>query len=511
MRIVTSAQMKEIERNSLHYALSYERLMENAGAAAAAAIRRAEQVEGKFVTLFCGRGNNGGDGFVVARKLCEAGANVAVVLTDGEPRTDEAAAMFRLIAVMEIAVVEYGDDPAYLTERLAETDILVDAIYGTGFHGALDERHRDICRLINGVGVPTYALDIPSGVTADTGWADACAVRADATIVFDSDKPATVMPRAAAFCGEVVLADIGIPDEARAGIEENYRLADREFTFSVLKKRARDTHKGSYGKLLNVAGSQQYMGAALLSTLAAMRSGAGYVTLCSTKEVCRAALPGLPEAVMLPLRQNPDGSISFQDIDRILEAAGRSTAVLAGNGLGAGDDACRIVYELVQKCEKPLILDADGINALSRNIDILKRASCPVVLTPHRMELSRLTTLPLEQLEQGALAAGFAFAQEYGVTLILKDAYTHTVTPEGVVYINTSGNAGLAKAGSGDVLAGVVGALAAQGYPPEAAAACGAWLHGRAGDYAAADCSQYGMLPRDVIGSLTRVFADEGY
>ncbi|WP_101550066.1 MULTISPECIES: NAD(P)H-hydrate dehydratase [Anaerotruncus] len=508
MRILTSEQMKTVERNSLNYSMSCERLMENAGSAAAAAIRRAADVEGRYVTIFCGRGNNGGDGFVAARRLSEAGANVAVVLTDGDPKTPEAAEMLRRIGVMDIAVVGYGDDPEYLTERLASTDLLVDAIYGTGFHGELDGRHRDVCRLINGVGVRVFALDIPSGVNADTGEADPCAVRAGMTVVFDSDKPATAMPAAAEYCGEVVVADIGIPPEAHEGVEPLFTLVDRGWVFDRLPRRRRDTHKGDYGKLLNVAGSQRYMGAAVLSTLAAMRSGAGYVTLASTKEVCRTVLPMLPEAVLLPLAQNPDGSLSYKAMDALLEAAERSTAVLVGNGLGTGPDACRIVYELVRRVSRPLVIDADGINALARNIDILKDKKAEVILTPHLMELSRLTTLPLEQLKPDPLTAGKAFAQEYGVTVVLKGAHTLTAAPGERVWINTTGNAGLAKAGSGDVLAGLVGALAAQGRSPEEAAACGVWLHGMAGDYAAGEFSQYAMLARDVIDALPRVFAD---
>lgn len=508
MLIVTSQQMKTIEANALNYSLSYERLMENAGSAAAAVIRRTMEVDGRFATIFCGRGNNGGDGFVVARKLCEAGANVAVVLTDGEPRTEEAKAMLRLIGVMEVAVVEYGDDPQYLAERLAETDLLVDAVYGTGFHGELDERHRDICRLINGVEVETFALDIPSGVSANSGFADACAVRADVTIVFDSDKPASVMPCAQKYCGKVVVADIGIPPEAHADIISNYTLVDGGFVFDRLPMRMRESHKGDYGRLLNIAGSQKYMGAATLSSLAALRAGAGYVTLASTKEVCRTTLPMLLEAVMLPLRQTPDGSISAQSIDEILAAVPKSDAVLIGNGIGTGEDACRIVYEVIRAAKCPLIIDADGINVVSRNIDILKEANCKIVLTPHIGELSRLTTLPIPQLKQDITGCGLNFVKEYGVTVVLKDAYTCTVTAAGHVYINTTGNAGLARAGSGDVLAGLIGAFAAQGREPELAAACGVWLHGMAGDYAAEEFSQYGMLPRDVIDMLPRVFCD---
>ena len=180
----------------------------------------------------------------MARRLHEAGANVAVVLTDGQPRTEQAQAMFSILSGMEIAVVEFEADPVYLAERLAETDLLVDAIYGTGFYGELDEKHRDICRLMNGVGVQTVSLDIPTGVAADTGAADDFAVCADVTIVFDSDKPATVLPGAAAWCGEVVVVDIGIPPKAREGIEPLYTVVDEEFVFGILLPRRRETHKG---------------------------------------------------------------------------------------------------------------------------------------------------------------------------------------------------------------------------------------------------------------------------
>ena len=511
MRILTCSQMKQAEKNAWAGSLSYVQMMENAGAAAAQAIREKLPGQGARAVLFCGRGNNGGDGLVAARLLCQAGWGVSVVLTDGVPRTPDAQVMYEKLAGLPVEVVPYGEDPEWLARQLAQANLLVDAIYGTGFHGELDGRHRDICRLINGVDVLTCALDIPSGVTADTGWADPQAVQADFTVVFDSHKPATVMPRAARWCGQVLVREIGIPEEAHRGLESGYRLTDRAAVFSVLKKRVRESHKGSYGKLLVVAGSQRYMGAAMLATLAAMRTGAGYVTLASTKEVCRTVLPSLPEAVMLPLRQNPDGSISADSREEILQAAERSTAVLVGNGMGQGDDVCRIVYELVTHVRVPLVIDADGINALARNIDILKRGNCPVVLTPHRMELSRLTTLPVEELAQQDIQAGRRLAEEYGCTVVLKDAYTHTVTPKGEVWINTSGNAGLAKAGSGDLLAGMIGSLAAQGYPPEQAAACGVWLHGRAADYAAAQRSQFGMLPRDVLDGLTQLLAEEGY
>lgn len=506
MRIVTSEQMKKIEQNAVSCGLSMKQLMENAGSAAAMTIRREYKVEDRYVTIFCGRGNNGGDGFVVARRLCQAGANVAVILTDGAPRTEQAKVMFEMIRMMDIAISEYGVDPHYLAERLSKTDLLVDGIYGTGFHGELDDRHKDICRLLNEINVNTISLDVPSGVTCNTGYADNGAVRANLTVTFDSAKPACVFPASVEYCGKVVVADIGIPEEAHSDIISIYKMVDQTFVFDHLPKRRRRTHKGDYGKLLNVAGSQSYMGAAILSSLAGMRTGAGYVTLASTADVCRTALPQLLECVMMPLQASETGAISSDSMPDILSAANHSTAVLAGNGLGVSEDACQIVYDLIREVKCPLILDADGINVLSKNIDILKQAGGPVVLTPHLMELSRLTGASIEQLKRDAVSVGRAFAEEYGITLVIKDAYTHTACANGQILINTTGNAGLAKAGSGDVLAGIIGALAAQGFSPESAAACGVWLHGAAGDLAACDYSQYGMLARDVIQKLPAVF-----
>lgn len=504
--IVTAGQMRQIENNALEYALSMERLMENAGSAAAAAIRRTVEVGGKYVTIFCGRGNNGGDGFVVARQLFTNGANVAVVLTDGEPATAQAKTMYEWLQNMDIPVVQYGSEMEYLTGRLAETDLLVDAVYGTGFHGALDARHRDICRLINGVDAPTVSLDIPSGVNADTGLADPDAVCADYTVMFDSLKPAGILPRAAKRCGELILADIGIPPEAHAGVEEQYTLVDEAFLCATLPKRARESHKGSYGKLLNVAGCRSYTGAAVLSSLAAMRSGAGYVILASTKEVCRTAQPSLLETVMLPLTQTVHGGISADALPELLETLKTADALLIGNGLGVSPDSVRILETLLTNASCPVVVDADGINLLAQNIDILKRTKAPVILTPHPGELARLTGVPVEQLKTDPLAAGVEFVRAHHVTLVLKDAYTLTVSAGGHVYVNTTGNAGLAKAGTGDVLAGVIGALAAQGRTPEHAAACGVYLHGLAGDRAAAVHSQYAMLARDVIDALGGAF-----
>lgn len=506
--IVTSQQMKQIELAACESGLTMERLMENAGSAAARAICRLADVEGQCVTIFCGKGNNGGDGYVVARLLMQSGADVVIVRTDGEPSTPQASAMLERLKPMEIPILDFGQDMAFLTQRLSATSILVDAIYGTGFHGGMDDAHRQICRLMCGVGARIFSLDIPSGLNANTGAADEYAIRAEATLVFDCHKPATVMPKAAAFCGSAVLCDIGIPPQAHDGVSELYTLMDAAHVFGQIPARRRETHKGDYGRLLNVAGCAAYMGAAALSTMAALRTGAGYVTLASTKDCCAAAFSSAMEAVMKPLAAVPDGFLSRENIPALLETLKTSSALLIGNGLGCCDDTLEILKAMLKAAKCPVIIDADGINLIAPHIDILREVSCPVILTPHPREFSRLCAALPEQKCAGALQTGLAFAAAYHVTLVLKDAHTHTVTADGHVYINTTGNAGMAKAGSGDVLAGIIASLAAQGLEPDAAASCGVWLHGCAGDSAAEIFSQAGMLARDIVSSLPHVFLE---
>lgn len=510
MLIVSANQMSFIEENAQRDGLTIQRMMENAGSAAAEFIRNRVEVNGRYVTVFSGNGNNGGDGFVCARKLYEAGADVAVILTDGAPKNAHAKQMLSLLSPMNISVSSFGEDPEFLTDRLAATDYLVDAVYGTGFHGELDEKHQAICRLINGIGVKTFSLDIPTGLTCDTGYTCQHTVRADYTIVFDSMKPATVFPACSEYCGETTLVDIGIPEHAREDILSNYELVDAGFVFGHLKKRERNSHKGTYGKLLNVAGSQPYMGAAALSTLAALRTGVGYATLASTKEVCRSSLSMIPEAVMLPLNQNAVGGISASSFAYIKSALSVSTAVLVGNGVGKAPETDQIIYSVIRAANCPTIIDADGINAVAENINILGETNTDIILTPHLMEFSRLSGHSIEEIQKNPTKLALEFAAQHNVILVLKGAYTYTITPAGKTYINTTGNAGLAKAGSGDVLAGIIGALAAQGHPPEIAASCGAWLHGAAGDLAALKSSQYGMLIREVIEQLGNVFLAHG-
>jgi len=592
MEIVTRSQMKQIEQNALAYDLTFHRLMENAGSAAAAFIRRTFAVAGLNCMVFCGSGNNAGDGMVVARKLTEDGANMVIVLLDGTPGSEESAAMYNTAMMMQIPMVDFSTQHQKVMDFLSQTDIIVDAICGTGFTGGLREIHRGACRAVNEAIAAVVSLDIPTGVECDSGAADPDAVRADFTIAFDRAKPAHVLAASAQLCGVVETVDIGIPTEAHAGIPtweqpapayesaapESFvfqaepeplpaveggltfvvpeepapappapespipaapagaaspfspespffeaepaapapaaasgEIFDLGRVFGLLLPRPQNSHKGTFGRLLNISGSQNYTGAAALSSMAALRCGAGLVTLASTGEVCAAAGGHIPEATFLPLAKSAVGGIDFEGSMPILAPRlGAADAVLLGCGLGNTTHTAQLLAFVLQAATCPVVVDADGINALAQNIYVLQKASAPVVLTPHLGEMARLSGLSIQEISADRQGAALRFAQEHGVVLVLKGPGTLVASPDGRLAENTTGNPGLAKGGSGDVLAGMIGALLAQGIPPREAAACGVFLHGLAGDRCAARRSQYAMLPHELLEDLAEIFLENG-
>jgi len=511
MRVLTGAQMKQVEENSLAFDLTYHRLMENAGGAAAAFIRRTFAVTGLKALVFCARGNNGGDGMVVARKLAEAGAFVAVVLLDGTPQSPEAGAMYSTIRMMDVPIYDFTVDNAQVMELVEETDIIVDAICGTGFHGELRDAHRGACMAINTAIAAVISLDIPTGVTCDTAEADPDAVRADFTLAFDSRKPAHILPAAFPFCGQVEVLDIGIPPEAHRGVLPLFGMMETAHVFQELLPRPADSNKGDFGRVLNIAGCASYRGAAVLSTLAALRCGAGLVTLASIEEVCAAVACHAPEATLLPLARSAVGGIDFEGSTAALTGElARADSVVLGCGLGNSTHTARLLEHVLENAACPVIVDADGINALAGNIHVLQKASTAVILTPHPGEMARLCGVTTKEIAQDRQGYAMRFAREHKVTLVLKGAGTLTASPEGGLLLNQTGNPGLAKGGSGDVLAGMIGALLAQGLSPSRAAACAVHLHGLAADKTAARRSQYAMLPSELLEELCGVFLEQG-
>lgn len=509
MRVVTAAQMKQIEEKSLAYDLTYQRLMENAGCAAAAFIRRTFSLAELNCMIFCARGNNGGDGYVVARKLAEEGANIVIVQLDGPPVTDCAAVMYNTARLMELPILSFEADREKVLRFLEQTDIIVDAICGTGFKGALREAHRDACRAINNAIAAVISLDIPTGAECDNGAADPDAVRADFTIAFDSLKPVHVLPAAEPFCGKVEVVDIGIPAAAHEGIAAHFGETGTERVFQLLKPRAKDSHKGMFGKVLCIAGSSHYRGAAVLACTAALRAGAGLVCLASVEEACAATVTHLPEATLLPLPKSAAGGIDADAAAPLLESqlAG-AQSVLFGCGLGNTMHTLRLLEYVLAKARCPVVIDADGINALAQNIHVLQSAEAPVLITPHPGEMARLCGCGAQEISADRQGVATRFATEHGVTLVLKGSGTVIAAPDGGLLLCPTGNPGLAKGGSGDILAGMLAAFLAQGLAPADASHCAVHLHGLAADYTAARRSQYGMLPSELLDDLAMIFLE---
>ncbi len=604
MRVVTSAQMRQIEDNSLRHSLSAHRLMENAGSAAASFVRRAFKIADRNCIIFCSKGNNGGDGLVVARKLTESDVNVVVTLLDGKPDSDEAMDMYRQLEAMGVPLMDFAETADKLRSWLSQADLVIDAICGTGFKGELRENHRRACELINSCAAAVVALDIPTGLECDSGRVARGAVRADFTLVFDCLKPAHVLNASKEHCGTIEVLDIGIPEEAHRGIRyETYgpelsreveevtrvrapvsadagarpvtaeqraplavepdtpaapaseaaQAAEKNFetamavelekpasvavavpakappaqlpvvkpaavermtltrAFELLPVRATASHKGDHGKLVNVAGSAQYRGAAILSTLAALRCGTGLVTLCATEPVCAAAVLRTPEACFVPMAHNDigtiDGTLPLTSLTEVLE---RATAVVFGCGLGNNLHTSRLLEHVLKNAACPLVLDADGINALAGNIHVLKEAKGPVVLTPHPGEMARLLGVSPEQVQADRGSAALGFAAKHNVTVVLKGHGSVIASPDGGMFLNETGNPGLAKGGSGDVLAGIIGAFLAQGLEPKFAAAVGVFLHGTAADRTAKRVSMTAMLPGEILDDLARLFVERG-
>lgn len=502
MKVLSVAQMKSVERNAVNLGVSYIELMENAGTGCAEKIVRKYFVINKSVVILCGNGNNGGDGLVIARKLHEKGANVTVILCQSFPATKESSHMYQMLEHLDVDILDSESDYSLSMFKIKQADYLIDTVFGTGFHGALEGRTKQLIERANHSFGKRISVDIPSGICGDTGASEGSYFNAELTLVLGAYKKAHMLEESADKCGELDLVDIGIPNEAFSGMDLEVTDLSLEMIKKLLPERNPDSHKGDYGKLLNIAGSVGMGGAALMCTKAALRCGAGIVTLATPRSVVQGCFSQIMEAVTLPLRESEKGTIGDKNIDLLEERIKASTACVIGCGLGQGDDISKTVHELVRWSKTPLILDADGINAMASDINIVQTAKCEMVLTPHPGEMARLTGQSIAQIESNRVKTAHDFAKEYQVIVVLKGHETIIATPEGELYRNTTGNAGMAKGGSGDVLSGMIGSFAAQKIPLKDAVLAAVYLHGMAGDRCAEKYSQYGMKAGDIIDEI---------
>ena len=509
MKVLTYEQIGSIEKNAAAKGLEYLRMMENAGSAAAKRIVDSYPVSGAKVTVMCGKGNNGGDGFVVARKLHDAGADVTLILTEGLPQTEAAKQMYSR-AYTKVKTILKDTDPKSLLEKvIVAAELVVDAVHGIGFHGVLSEEITGLFEVVNQSRAVRIAIDLPSGIECDSGAVSEGCFIADYTLSFIALKPAHVLSPSQKLCGIVETLSIGIPQDVLDGETAQMYVPDGDFVKAQFTPRETGGNKGTYGRPLLVCGSTGMAGAAKLSALGALRSGAGVVRLAIPSCIYLGALAAsLVEPVFALLPSSEDGGISREACPAVEKLAERSTACLIGPGMGKNEDTAALIYGVVQNTNIPLVIDADGINCLCNNINILRTTKAPVIVTPHPGEMARMTGITIEQIQADRVGAARKLAKKVGVIVVLKGEGTVVALPDGTVYINTTGNPGMATGGSGDVLGGMIVALIGQGLSPEMAAVCGVFLHGKAGDRAALRLSQRAMLPTDLVEELSGVFLE---
>ncbi|MGI5958701.1 MAG: NAD(P)H-hydrate dehydratase [Massiliimalia sp.] len=513
MKALTVAQMKMVEKNSDALGVSYLELMENAGVGSARRIIQKYPVLNKSVTILCGSGNNGGDGFVIARKLYEKGANVTVILCQGEPSTRDASTMYQKIKDLNIDLLDAEHELTLALFKIKQADIIVDTLFGTGFHGEITGISAQIIDRANHSFGTKVAVDIPSGISGDNGKHAVVWFHADCTLALGAYKKAHEISESREKCGELELIDIGIPDEAYDGLELDVIDLNQAMIRAMLPERDPDSNKGSYGKLLNIAGSVGMGGAALMCTQAALRSGAGLVTLAAPRCIIQSGFPHIMEATGMPLPESPEGTISEKCRFDLSGKLNQMSACVLGCGLGQNEGVTRLVSHLIQESQVPMVLDADGLNSVASGInpetqciDIIKEAQCNLILTPHPGEMARLTGMTITQIQSNRVKTAHDFAVKYQVTLVLKGHNTIVALPDGSVYRNPTGNAGMARGGSGDILAGMIGAFLAQGFGERNAALLGVYLHGLAGDLCAEQYTQYAMTAGDLIRFIPEAF-----
>ncbi len=511
MKIVTAEEMRTIDQAAAERGVPGRVLMENAGRAVVRAVLDlAEDSHGHAAVLVvAGKGNNGGDGLVVARHLANQGMLVTVCLMCGREDLQGDAEENLHAALGHVVEVEDGRDRQELLHAVLHSDIIVDAILGTGVRGEVTGPARDAIEAINDSEATVVAVDIPSGVDADTGAICGAAVWADVTVTFGLPKAGTVLYPGAARCGDLQVADICLPADLMIdpGLKTNLLTAD--LARACLPERTPDMHKGEAGRVLIVAGSRKYTGAAVLAVRGAMRAGAGLTFLAATREVADVMAAHWPECIRLVVAETEGGGLAEEAADEILAAARECEAVAIGPGLGRDESTRRLVARIVGEVEAPLVVDADGLNALSGQTEVLVARQGPTILTPHPGEMATLLGIDAAAVQADRLAVAREAAARFGAVAVLKGAGTVVARPDGEAWVNMTGNHGLAKGGSGDVLTGIIAGFVAGGAGVDEAALAGVYYHGVAAERASEGVDPRSIVATDVAENLGRALAEE--
>ncbi|CCJ33973.1 bifunctional ADP-dependent NAD(P)H-hydrate dehydratase/NAD(P)H-hydrate epimerase [Caloramator australicus] len=497
MKVVNANEMREIDKRAIEkYKIPGIILMENA---AYALLEEIERLNGKRITIVCGTGNNGGDGFALARLLLIRGYDVEVFCFS-DPEKVKGDARINLDILLNMGIKVYNDLNK-LENSIRYSDVVVDALLGTGLSGEVKEELKNVIDAIN-KGRLKLSVDIPSGINSDTGSIMGTCVFADITVTFECLKLGHILSEGKEASGKVIVKKIGIPVSCIEEQSVKIFTSDKEYPISLIKKRRLDTNKGDYGKVAIIGGNYKMSGAIILALKSALRSGAGLVCGVFPKTILDRVGALVPEAVYFPCEEKHEHIFLDDYCLNILFQ--KSNAIAFGVGIGNFDELLHPLQYILEHYEGPLVIDADGLNVLSRNKTILKSAKSKVILTPHPGEMSRLTGYDIDYINKNRINVAKSFAKEYNSIVLLKGSST-VVTDGEFIYINRTGNPGMATAGSGDVLTGVLVSLLGQGYSPFEAAILGSFIHGISGDRAYQKHG-YGLTAMDLVDNLGFLF-----
>lgn len=499
MKVTRVDEMKDLDRRATEeFGISEDLLMENAGQAVYFVISQELRIRDNKFVVFCGSGNNGGDGLVVARKIHSNGGEVKVCLLDDEVKFKGAARKnFEVVSRMPIEVSRVSSIDSVIPE-LFDCDAVVDAIFGTGLVRRVGGVYKDVIQLINESQSTVFSVDIPSGIHGNTGEVMGAAVQADYTVTFGLPKLGNMLYPGYEHCGKLYVSHISFPP----ALYNSGTIKVAINNPAELPERAKDTHKGSYGKALFIAGSSSYLGAPYFSALSFLKAGGGLSYLATPKSISPFIASKGSEIVFVPQKETPAGSIALENKEELLEFSKTVDMVVLGPGLSLTSETQELVRKLAPKIDKPLIMDGDGITAIAEDLGRIKSRKAPTILTPHLGEMSRITRMDITEINRNKIDVLQRTTKELNSIIILKGAHSLIGYPDGTVYINVSGNSGMATAGSGDVLTGTIAAMYGLGLPLDDAVRMGVFIHGFSGDVAAVDKGEDGITAQDILDYL---------
>ena len=509
MKISHVNEMRDLDRKAIEeYGITQEILMENAGQAAYITILKEFGIKNKNFVAFCGVGNNGGDGLVVARKIYSNGGEITVFILGDRFKFQGAAKQnFDIVIKMQIKVIDLQDVSLAL-ETINRSDAIIDAIFGTGLDREVKGKYEDVINMINASRKTVFSIDIPSGINGDTGQVMGTAVKADFTTTFGLPKIGNLLFPGFELGGKLYVTHISFPPVMQNANHLKIATNDPK----PIPARDKDTHKGSYGKVLFIAGSSNYLGAPYFAALSFLKAGGGLSYLATPANLAASIGNKGSEIVFVPQKNTTSGSISLKNKQQLLQFSENVDMVVIGPGLSLNNETQILVRELCAEIKKPLLIDGDGITAIANDLDCIKKREAPTILTPHVGEMARIVGQNVEDISNNKINVLQNTAQELNAKIVLKGAHSLIGYPDRNVFINLSGNPGMATAGSGDVLTGTIAAMFGLGFPIDDAVRMGVFMHGFAGDLAANKKGEDGLIASNIMDQLPaslRIYHEE--